>query len=175
MKAGSLLSAAGQALGAVAPTVARALGGPLAGLATESLVEAFGVDSPDELDLRQLSADDIRRLQLAEMTLRERMRELDIEERQLDVQDRDSARARQIAMKDWSVNALAAGYVLGYFALLAAMALGEIPPEVAAQSAFEILLGALTAGLAQIMNYFFGSSRGSKMKTEAMAREWQPK
>lgn len=167
---GKLLSGAGNALGAVAPTVARALGGPLAGMATESVLEAFGVESEDELgDLSSLSSEDVRRLKEAEMRLRERMRELDIQEHQLDAADRNSARQRQVEMKDWSVNILAGAYVIGYFGLLALMVAGEIPAATMDAQPFIMLLGALTAGLTHVMNFYFGSSSGSKRKTEAMA------
>lgn len=44
---------------------------------------------------------------------------------------------------------------------------GTIDPEMREIATY--VLGILSAGLVQIMNYFFGSSAGSKAKTDQMA------
>jgi hypothetical protein len=59
-------------------------------------------------------------------------------------------------------------YTLGYFYLIYGLGSGTITiPESVAQP-FNILLGIMTAAQAQIMNFWFGSSSGSKQKTNKL-------
>jgi hypothetical protein len=85
-------------LGSIAPTLATALGGPLAGLAVEQLGKTLGIDTPTAksiqtaLEASQLSADQIAAIKQAEIALKVKMRELDIQEESLGLNDRSDAR-----------------------------------------------------------------------------------
>lgn len=89
----------------------------------------------------------------------------------MEMQDRDSARQREIATQDKTVRQLAWVYTGGYFALLGAILSGYavIPPNLT--SVLDVLLGVLTAGQYSVLSYYFGSSSGSADKTKLMSKE----
>ncbi|MEM9840896.1 MAG: hypothetical protein AAF830_17325, partial [Pseudomonadota bacterium] len=58
---------------------------------------------------------------------------------------------------------LAAAVVVGFFGVLATMLAVDVPTG--AETEFSIMLGALATMAASVMNYYFGSSAGSKEKT----------
>jgi hypothetical protein len=85
-----------------------------------------------------------------------------------DVEDRSSARERQAQMRDWTPNILAGIFIGGYLYSLYGVLSGSITiPEGNKEIAY-ILMGVLTASVTQIMNYFYGSSSGSKKKTSVL-------
>ena len=59
---------------------------------------------------------------------------------------------------------IAAFALLGFFGVLSVMAFEELPPN--AVQPFSIMLGVLGGLVAQIGNYYFGSSAGSARKNE---------
>ena len=89
-----------------------------------------------------------------------------MEERRIAAGDRADARARQTAMDDWTPTVLGALIIIGFFVVLGAMVTRNLPPG--AETEFSIMLGALAAMTAAVVNYFFGSSAGSKEKTRLM-------
>jgi len=160
-------------VGSVAPTLATALGGPLAGMATKAISSAvLGDEEGDKADIVAAIAtgdtDVLVKLKAAENTFLTRMKELDIDLEKIAAGDRDSARRREIATKDNAPKILAAVIVTGFFVVLGVIAFVELPPG--AQQPVNILLGSLTALLIQVGNYYFGSSAGSSKKNEMMSR-----
>lgn len=91
----------------------------------------------------------------------------DVQHDQIDAADRDSARKREIAVKDATPMLLAIFVTLGFFGLLGFMAVKTVPAENAA--ILNTMLGSLGTGWLAILYYYFGSSRGSDRKTELMA------
>ncbi len=159
-------------IGSVAPTLATALGGPLAGMATKAISRAvLGNDGGDKADILAAIAtgdtDVLVKLKEAENSFLTKMKELDIDLEKIASDDRNSARQREIATKDNAPKVLAGVIVTGFFAILAAISFVELPA--ASQAPVNILLGALTAMLTQVGNYYFGSSAGSSRKNEMMA------
>jgi len=160
-------------VGTIAPTVAAVLGGPLAGLAVESLGKALGLEAPtvqkvqDALTKGQLSGDQIAQIQQAELVLKARMKELDITEEQLYVSDRDSARKREATVQDKTNRNLAYLVVASFICLVASTLLGYSHVESALAGT---LVGYLSAKAEQVMAYYFGSSRSSDRKTELLSQ-----
>lgn len=70
--------------------------------------------------------------------------------------DRDSARAREIAVKDHTPAVLGAGVTLGFFALIATMVFVNMPP--ANIQVLNILLGVLGTGWMMVLGYYYGAS-----------------
>lgn len=161
-----------KAIAGAAPQLAHALGGPLAGAALATIPRAiFGAPDIDEETLSetlaQASPDHLIALKKAEQDFQLALREASLELQRIDAGGRDSARRRQVNMKDWTPSALGALIILGFFVVLGFM-VGRRLPE-GAETEFSIMLGALATMTAAVVNYFFGSSTGSKKKTRIMA------
>lgn len=159
-------------LAGAAPGLAHALGGPLAGAAVEHLSRAiFGGDAADEEALahalERAGPEQLLALKKAEQDFQLALRQASVEEMRIDAGDRANARERQSRMNDWTPSVLGAVVILGFFIVLAVMVARKLPPG--AETEFSIMLGALATMTAAVVNYFFGSSAGSKEKTRLMA------
>lgn len=160
-------------LATVAPTVATAFGGPLAGIAAKwvtgtLLGEENASDGIDEAmrAIQGASPDDLLKLKQEENRFVEKMRELDIDVERIHAGDRDSARQRQMQTKDKMPGYIASAALFGFFTILGAMIFVELPP--ASEAPLNVMLGALGALVMQIGNYYFGSSASSSRKNEIM-------
>ncbi|MEO1252076.1 MAG: hypothetical protein AAFW81_07015 [Pseudomonadota bacterium] len=161
-----------RAIAGAAPQLARALGGPFAGAAVEQISRAiFGAADADEDALADALAgatpEQMLALKRADQAFQIALREASLEELRIDAGDRASARQRQIALKDRTPSILGALIILGFFVVLGVMVARRLPPG--AETEFSIMLGALATMTAAVVNYFFGSSAGSKEKTRLMA------
>ena len=158
----------------VAPSIASAVGGPLAGMATKAISEAL-LGKPDgtEEELAQAAIkatpEQLLALKKAENDIALQMRELDIDLERIAGADRDSARNREIKTKDWTPKILAGGITVGYFGVLFYMLTHGLPTT-GGSEAMLVMLGTLGTAFGGVMAYYFGSSAGSKEKTEAMNR-----
>jgi hypothetical protein len=159
-------------LGTVAPTLATALGGPLAGVAVKALSEKLlGKDTgtEDEVAAAIVGAnpETLMKLKQAEFDFRKAMEELDIERDKLAFGDRASAREREVKTGDnWTPRLLAFVILLGWISLQWFL-LHEIVPE---QNKDLIMrgMGILDIAVGLVLGYYFGSSAGSKQKNELL-------
>lgn len=155
-----------------APKLAEALAGPLAGSAFAVLSRAiFGKEGAGEAAIGQalktLSADQIVALKRAELEFEAGLAANTVEEARVAAADRANARARQQSLRDHTPTALGALIIAGFFVVLGVMVAHRLPAG--AETEFSIMLGALATMTAAVVNYFFGSSAGSKEKTRLMA------
>ncbi len=165
-----------RAVARTAPKIAEQLGGPLAGAATAALARAiFGKEAAGKETLGEdawaeavegASAEQLIALKRADDEFRLAIRHAAIEELKIDAGDRASARERQHKMRDWTPSVLGALIIGGFFATLAVMVAKRLPPG--AETEFSIMLGALATMTAAVVNYFFGSSAGSREKTHLL-------
>lgn len=162
------------ALARTAPELARALGGPLAGAATEAVARAvLGDDAmaapPEAIEeaVRAAGPDALLALKRENNAFRVAVLEAAGAEQAIHAADRASARAREVARKDWVPGCLALVVVGGFFAVLAVMLTRRVPAG--AETEFSIMLGALATMAAAVMNYYFGSSASSKEKTRLLS------
>lgn len=157
----------------IAPTVATALGGPLAGLAVDALGKAFGwEDATTEkvqelLASGQLSADQIAAIKVAEMDLVKHERELGFKFEELLTKDRDSARQREGIVKDSTNKILAFAVVGAFIAMVASILMGWSKAESVMAGT---LVGYLSAKAEQVLAYYFGSTKGSADKTALLVK-----
>ena len=110
----------------VAPTIATALGGPLAGMAVSVVSGMLGLEGNTEEELTKSlekavlggSPEVLLKLKEAENNFVLELEKLGIEKDRLDTLDRDSARKREMAVKDWIPGTLATITSLGFFGIL---------------------------------------------------------
>jgi len=157
----------------VAPSLATAVGGPLAGMATRAISDAL-LGKPDGTEDELIDAaakatpDQLLALKKAEQEFAVRMRELEIDLQRIDAADRSSAREREVKTGDWTPKALAGAVTLGFFGVLGYMIAYGLPTQ--GGEALLVMLGTLGTAWGGIVSYYFGSSAGSKEKSEAMSR-----
>lgn len=161
-----------RAIAGVAPSLATALGGPLAGAAVGQLSRLiFGDESVDEETLsqalEQANPETLLAIKKAEQEFQIALREASVEAQRIDAGDRADARARQVKMNDWTPSFLGALVIIGFFVVLGFMVARKLPPGT--ETEFSIMLGALATMTAAVVNYFFGSSAGSREKTQLIA------
>ncbi len=157
---------------AVAPTLATALGGPLAGVAARTIAgELLGKPDADMVELEAAitgaSGADLVKLKEIEAKFAAEMKEAGVELERVAAADRDSARQRQAKMGDWTPTVLGLTIILGFFGVLAWIFQYGMPAE--GREVLLIMVGALGTMTTQITNYFFGSSAGSAEKQKLSA------
>jgi hypothetical protein len=141
--------------------------------------EKLGVElKPD------MSPEDLAKIQIAQMEHEEELMRLRIEDDKLDLaelelrlKDTDSARERevQISTSDKApllnkivTPVLALSILLLTFVLFGVVMFNDTPVEASRKDIIIYTLGVLSAIASQIVSYYFGSSAGSKEKTEAL-------
>jgi hypothetical protein len=162
-----LLKTFGPLIGSVAPSIATALGGPLAGMATKALSQALlGNEDGSEDDLKaamsQANPEQLAALKKIDADFKVQMKSLDIDLERISVDDRKSARSMQVETKDWIPRALAVSVTAGFFAILLYMLVYGLPTS--GNEALLLLLGALQTAWGGIIAFYFGSSSGSQKK-----------
>jgi hypothetical protein len=154
----------------IAPTIATAMGGPLAGMAVSAISKAIGVD-PDKVgDLissNKLSADQIAQVKIAEIELQKQAQELGLNFEKLEVEDRKSARDMQSKTRSLMPPILAGTVTIGFFGIMVMMFIGKVD---SANPAILMMLGSLGTAWTGIIAYYFGSSAGSQAKTDLLSR-----
>lgn len=158
-------------LGQVAPTIATAVGGPVAGLAVKALGGALGLGEDATKDdvmkaVAGATPEQLAAIKKADQDFAVRMRELDINVFELDQKDRESARQRQVQTGDKMPNVLGGLILAGFFATVAMVLLGKFNVDTALAGT---LVGYVSAKAEQVVSFFFGSSTDSRKKTAHMA------
>ena len=170
----------------IAPTLATMLGGPLAGTAVTALEGAFGLQAgagPEAITQAvqsgAMTPEVVAAMRAADQKHAEAMAQqgIDLEKLNLahtellaatDANDRNSARQREVAVKDWAPMILAAGTTVGFFGVLASLLVFEPPPG--SKEVLFTMLGALSGAWVSVVSYYFGSSSGSARQTELLAQ-----
>ena len=104
-----------------------------------------------------------------------RAQDMVLEAYEAEVADRASARQREMAAlssgsNDILFKTVGWGITLCFIGVIAgAVGLWEIPKE--SQRLFDMGFGAVVAAFTQVIGYYFGSSQGSKQKTELMKKD----
>jgi energy-converting hydrogenase Eha subunit A len=153
-------------LKSAAPALATAVAGPLGGAAVGMIAKKLGVEDTVEAVTQALQNDPEAALKL---------REIDLKELEAHNKDRDSARNREAAIATSAAAptlnkvvtpVLALGVTSLSFILFAILIFVEVKPD--AKDILIYILGVLSAAVTQILSYYFGSSQGSKDKTEEL-------
>jgi hypothetical protein len=154
----------------IAPTIATALGGPLAGMAVSAISKAIGVEPEkvgDMISNNKLTAEQIAQVKIAEIELQKQAQELGLNFEKLSVEDRKSAREMQATTRSIVPPALAAIVTVGFFGIMVMMLLGKVDSN---NPAILMMLGSLGTAWTGIIAYYFGSSAGSQAKTDLLSK-----
>ena len=150
-------------IGTLAPTIATAFGGPMAGVATRFLAGAvLGDKNASEADLETaiLSATPelLAKIKSIDNQFKVEMKKLDVDLERISANDRDSARGlAKINM--WPQIVLSVFFVVGYFSLLVMLFDGDIKIDDSIRDVSNILLGVLSSGIPMILRFWFGGSQ----------------
>lgn len=164
-----------QIIKTVAPWIATALGGPLGGMAVTAAADALGLGDKTTDAIKQAisgaTPEQMLALKQADQAFALQMQELGFKQvtdlESLAVEDRGSARAREIAVKDNTNKVLAACIVGGFIVTVMATLMGWTKAESVLAGT---LIGYLSAKADQVLSYYFGSNKDSARKTELIAQ-----
>lgn len=146
-----------------APSLATALGGPLAGAAVSAIANKFGVEDTVEAvtsALKTASPEKLADLQ-----------NIDIKKLELQNAEMDSARkahaeiatsANAHILEKLTMPILALGTVSLAFLLIGVLIVSDIPDS--QENIIIFALGFITSAATQVLSFYFGSSQGSKDK-----------
>ena len=150
----------------VAPTLATAVAGPLGAAAITAISSKLGVSD---------SVEEVAKAIAGDPQAAQKLQELELEYAKLDAQDRDSARKAYAAvatsenstkLEKLVVPILALGVVGLAFTLIGILMFVDTPSD--QQQLVIFALGFITSAAGQVLSFYFGSSQGSKDKTEDM-------
>ena len=145
-------------VGAVAPTLGTALGGPLGGAAASAIAGVLGCDNdPQSLQkaLAKATPEQLSEIKKAELDFEARMKELDVDLYALQTQD--TADARKHFAKDWTARFLAIALCLlfaGYIVLVTIL-----PQDQNNDAIINLILGSITGSFSTVIAFYFGSSQ----------------
>lgn len=144
----------------VAPGIATALGGPLAGMAVKALGDAIGLDSATEetvaAAIKGATPEDLLKIKQAEQDFQLKMKSLDVDLVKISAADRDSARQREVQTKDEMPKILASIIVVAWCIVQWHLINNSIPDDM--RELVMRVLGTLDAALLTVLYYYFGSS-----------------
>jgi len=163
-------------VGKVAPMLGAALGGPLGGIALASVADALGLSDKTEAAITEALAgttpEQLLALKNADQMFALKMQELVFADAKdtltVEASDRNSARLREMSVKDNTPRNLAYIVTAGYFSLVAALMFGSIP--VANKDILFIMFGTMGTAWTGCLAYYFSTTSSSRQKTELLAR-----
>ncbi len=169
------------------PLLANVLTGGTARPAFEIVKSILGIKVNDENHFRDLinhRPDLIEKLKEFEQKQKVELQKLALQSARLEIEeskayllDKHRARLRETQMvkltgqRDWLMMGLAIVVVIGFFALISIMVLGENADQMTNNGPVNQLFGALVAGFSMVLSYFFGSSKSSADKDKTIANQ----
>jgi len=148
---------------------------PFGGMAANLLKEVLRLDgNATEKDImcavENATPEQLLAIKNADNEFEIKLKEMDVDILKLDKEDRDSARSMQVETKSKVPAILSILIALGFFATLYIMITGIIP-DGGNRDALLILVGVLGASFTQVVNFWLGSSDGSKSKTNMIGKK----
>jgi len=162
----NILNTAKDILGAVAPTLGTALGGPMGGMAGKMIADALGVENNETAISQAISTatpEQLAEIKKIEADFKVQMKQLDIDLERIHSSDRDSARRRQAEMGDHIPSVLAVMTMVAFFGYIGAVTFLESAKN-ADIGFINIAVGWLGGTASTVIAYYFGSSSGSDKK-----------
>ena len=148
-------------VGAVAPTLGTALGGPMAGMAGNMIAEVLGVpNNPKAIEkgIAEATPEQMLELKKAEQDFEVQMKELDVDVFKLETQDKQDARSK--FNKDWTARIMGIATVGGFLGYIFLVTLQ--PPEQNSEALINLVLGYLGGLASAVISFYFGASNSTK-------------
>jgi hypothetical protein len=148
-------------VGAVAPTLGTALGGPMGGMAANMISEVLGVPNTTkaiEKGLASATPEQMLELKKAEQTFEVQMKELEVDVFSLETADKQDARGK--FSKDWTARIVGITVVGGFMGYIFLVTLQ--PPEQNSEALINLVLGYLGGLASAVISFYFGASNTQK-------------
>jgi hypothetical protein len=144
-------------IGAVAPTLGQALGGPLGGAAAQTIASVLGC-KPDEKSIanavQAATPEQLAEIKKAELDFQVQMKKLDVDVFALETEDIQNAR---LAFKgDWTPKFIAVACVLFFGGYIALVTLQD--PAMNDDGIVNLVLGYLGGIVSSIISFYYGAS-----------------
>lgn len=152
-------SALKNVIGAIAPTLGTALGGPLGGTAAQAISAVLGC-KPDPKSIstamQQATPEQLAEIKKAELDFEAQMKQMDVDIFALetaDVQD-----AREAHKGDWTPRVFGLFSLFGFVAYIFLVTVQ--PPDANSDTIVSLVLGYLGGLVSGISSFYFGASHG---------------
>jgi hypothetical protein len=146
-------------VGAIAPTIGSALGGPLGGAAVQVVAQVLGVDAKNPRDieraLSEATPEQLAEIKKAELNFQARMKELDVDVFELET--KDIQHARETHKGDWTPKVIALACILFFGGYIFSVTF--LPPEANSEAVINLVLGYLGGVVSAIVSFYFGASQ----------------
>ena len=150
----------GNIVGAVAPTLGTALGGPFGGMAGDVISKVLGVENnPKSIEQALASAtpEQLIEIKKAEKEFEAKMKELDVDLYKLETAEKQHARG--MFSKDWTARIIGIAMIGGFLGYIFLVTLQ--PPEQNSEALINLVLGYLGGLASAVISFYFGASNKS--------------
>lgn len=164
----NILKSIAKIVGKAAPALARGVLGPAGAVVVDTIKDVLGIPDASDEELEQHLAQANPEMLLKLRELEETSYRLIYE---IDAKDRDSARQLATQKGIW-VQAVLSGFFVLAYGIIAILFFKEMfsasgaNPDPQLMGLFGTVFGVVSAAIVQILNFWFGSSEGSRRKTE---------
>ena len=147
-------------LGAVAPTIGTALGGPMGSMAMNMVSQALGCkNTPKDVEkaVQNATPEQLVELKKLDNDFDIKMKELDVDLFALETADIQSARS--MFSKDWTARIIGIAVIGGFMGYIFLVTIQ--PPEQNSEALINLVLGYLGGLASAIISFYFGASHSS--------------
>ena len=145
-------------IGAVAPTIGTALGGPMGSMAANMVADVLGCD-PDpkkiEKAVQAATPEQLAEIKKIDADFEVKMKELDVDLYALETADIQDARGK--FSKDWTSRVIGVTVVGGFMGYIFLVTLQ--PPEQNSEALINLVLGYLGGLASAVISFYFGASQ----------------
>jgi len=144
-------------IGAVAPTIGTALGGPMGNMAANMVADALGCEpTPKKIEqaVQQATPEQLAEIKKIAADFEIKMKELDVDLYALETKDIQDARGK--FSKDWTARIIGVTVVGGFMGYIFLVTLQ--PPEQNSEALINLVLGYLGGLASAIISFYFGAS-----------------
>ena len=160
-------------LSGIAPTLASAILGPLGGVAVSALGKIFDIDGATTAEVAKvfqdgkLTPEQLSAIKALEMKYQAEEKERGFRYAELEYKSTVDARDMQKVTKSYFPATLSTFVTVGFFSILITMLVWDYKPT----EPLLVMLGALGAAFAAVVNFWLGSSAGSQRKSELLVNK----